>query len=137
MRWFKHDCTRQPSDTAHIPARAPLPRRYISAMGYAFEGCAQAELKGIVYDCSRGIAPSITDYLPALLPDTPAASSLPVLRQIQNPGANCVVDMGGLLDYLQVSRPFWMLVVIMVAYLLFVHIITYLGFLWLTKKEKR
>jgi hypothetical protein len=106
-------------------------------MGYAFEGYAQAEFKGISYDCSGGLAPSITAYLPTFLPNTPQINNPIVLRTIQSPGANCRVDLGSILGYFELFRPFWMVTVILIGYLFFFHIATYLGFLWLTKKEKR
>ncbi|WIA12817.1 hypothetical protein OEZ85_006447 [Tetradesmus obliquus] len=111
--------------------------RYISAMGYAFEGYAQAEFKGIKYSCAGGLAPSITAYLPIFLPNTPILRGTLVTGQLANPGADCVVELGSILEYFELFRPLWMIVVILVGYLLFFHIVTYLGFLWLTKKEKR
>lgn len=109
--------------------------RYISAMGYGFEGYAQAEFKGISYSCAGGLAPSIVAFLPTFLPNTPQISLASNL--VQNPGANCVVNLGSILDYFELFRPLWMVTVILIGYLGFFHIITYLGFLWLTKKEKR
>ncbi len=106
-------------------------------MGYAFEGYSRAEFRGVAYDCSGGLAPSILAYLPVFLPNTPQITSPFVLQQISNPGPNCRVDLGSILDYFELYRPFWEVTVILLGYLGFFHILTYLGFLWLTKKEKR
>lgn len=106
-------------------------------MGYGFAGYAQAEFSGVSYSCAGGLAPSIMAYLPAFLPNTPQISSPFVLRQIQDPGADCVVNLDSILGYFQLFRPYWMTAVILLGYLGVVHVATYLGFLWLTKKERR
>lgn len=107
-------------------------------MGYGFEGYAQAEFRDLYYNCSGGIAPDLLGFLPTFLPNTPILRGNTINNQLTNasPGG-CVVDLNSILDYFQLMRPFWMIAVILIGYLLFFHVVTYLGFLWLTKKEKR
>lgn len=111
--------------------------RYISAMGYGFEGYTRAEFRGVTYSCAGGLAPTIIAYIPSFLPNTTQINSPIVRNALSNPGPDCTVRLDSILDYFELFRPFWEVVVILLAYLGFFHIITYLGFLWLTKKEKR
>lgn len=68
--------------------------RYISAMGFAFEGYLTTEFAGGTFSCAGGLAPELTAYIPVLLPNTTVIAS-PLVRNILiNPGADCVVDLG-------------------------------------------
>ncbi|KAF8067234.1 ctr9 [Scenedesmus sp. PABB004] len=87
--------------------------RYISAMGFAFDGYAQAEFGGVSYSCAGGLAPSIVAFLPEFLPNTPAITSPLVLNQVNNPGPTCRVELGSILSYFDLFRPFWQTVVIL------------------------
>lgn len=111
--------------------------RYLSAMGYAFDGYAQAEFSGFAYSCASGLAPSISGFLPQFLPNTPILRSPASLRMIEAPGAGCVVQLDSILTYFNLSRPFWMTCVILLGYLGVLHIATFIGLMQLTKKEKR
>eukprot|EP00878_Enallax_costatus_P000100 GHUV01000134.1.p1 GENE.GHUV01000134.1~~GHUV01000134.1.p1 ORF type:complete len:870 (+),score=236.10 GHUV01000134.1:1054-3663(+) len=111
--------------------------RYLSAMGYAFEGYSRAEFLGVTYSCAGGLAPSIIAYIPTFLPNTSQINSPLVQNALKNPGSNCTVRLDSILDYFQLFRPFWMVSVILIGYLGFFHVLTYFGFIWLTKKEKR
>lgn len=106
-------------------------------MGYTFEGYTRAEFLGVTYSCAGGLAPSIIAYIPTFLPNTPRINSPLVQTALKNPGPDCVVNLDSILDYFQLFRPFWMVTVILIGYLGFFHILTYFGFIWLTKKEKR
>jgi ABC-type multidrug transport system ATPase subunit len=111
--------------------------RYISAMGFGFEGYARAEFLGVTYSCAGGLAPTIIAYIPTFLPNTAQINSPIVRNALTNPGKDCTVRLDSILDYFELFRPFWMVVVILLGYLGFFHIVTYIGFLYLTKKEKR
>jgi hypothetical protein len=106
-------------------------------MGYAFDGYGQAEFAGVAYSCANGLAPSIAGFLPEFLPNTPAIRTPLVSRAINNPGADCTVDMDTVLAYFSLFRPFWQTCVILVAYLVILHLATFGGLLQLTKKERR
>jgi hypothetical protein len=111
--------------------------RYVSAMGYAFEGYARAEFGGVGYSCAGGLAPSLMELLPRFFPNTPLLSSPALLAQVGSPSPGCVVDLDSLLTYFGLSRPFWLTAVILLGYLGVFHVATYGGFLLLTRKEKR
>jgi len=111
--------------------------RYISAMGYAFDGYAQAEFTDVTYSCANGLAPSIVDYLPEFLPNTPVIKTPAAMRQITNPGPSCVVHLDSILSYFSLYRPFWMTTVVLFGYLGVLHLATFGGLMQLTKKERR
>lgn len=124
------------ADSAFACPFLPFPR-YISAMGFAFDGYAQAEFTGVTYSCANGLAPSIVGFLPEFLPNTPIISTPTALRQITQPGAACVVHLDSILGYFSLYRPFWMTAVILFGYLGVLHLATFGGLMQLTKKERR
>ncbi|KAL6756257.1 ABC-2 type transporter-domain-containing protein [Haematococcus lacustris] len=111
--------------------------RWISAMGYAFGGLAQEELRHAAYNCSQGIAPGIVSLLPRLLPNTPALNSPLVSQSLNNPGASCELRGDALLQYFNLTRPFAATLGIMLGYLLVMHILTYLALVLVSRKERR
>jgi len=110
--------------------------RYLSTLGYAFDGYAQAEFGGVSYSCAGGLSPYMSSYLPTYLPNL-----LPVVRSqmgtMNQARPDCTIDLGKILDYFGLHRRFWVTCVILVGYLGVLHIATYLGLLMLTKKERR
>jgi hypothetical protein len=53
-----------------------MPRRWVSAEGYAFNAYSLAELQGGVIDCSSGVSSELLDVLPQFLPNTEQAWKL-------------------------------------------------------------
>jgi hypothetical protein len=64
-------------------------------MAFAFEGYATAEFSGSNFSCAGGLAPDLTAYIPALLPNTTVIASPIVRNVLTNPGPDCVVNLGG------------------------------------------
>ena len=106
-------------------------------MGYAFDGYAQAEFKGLTYSCADGLAPSIVGFLPEFLPNTPAIRGPQATRLLSNSGPNCVIQLDAILSYFDLYRPFWITTVILLVYLGVLHLATFGGLLMLSRKEKR
>jgi len=111
--------------------------RYLSSLGFAFDGYAQAEFTGVSYSCANGLSPYMGQFLPAFLPNTPQLRSPAALARFNRPGQECVVHLENILVYFNLYRPFWMTCVILVGYLGVLHVATYGGLLMLTKKERR
>ncbi|GBF87651.1 ABC transporter G family [Raphidocelis subcapitata] len=111
--------------------------RYISAMGFAFEGYSIAEFVGGSYSCAGGLASDILGYLPTFLPNTPAVSSPLVRGVLTNPGPDCVIDLGSILTYFGIAKPLWLVFVILIGYLAVLHVATYFAYLGLARKERR
>jgi hypothetical protein len=63
-------------------------------MAFAFEGYATAEFSGSTFSCAGGLAPDLTAYIPALLPNTTVVASPIVRNVLTNPGPDCVVNLG-------------------------------------------
>lgn len=63
-------------------------------MAFAFEGYTTAEFAGDTFSCAGGLAPDLTAYIPALLPNTTVIASPIVRNVLTNPGPDCVVDLG-------------------------------------------
>jgi len=111
--------------------------RYLSAMGYTFAGLLQLEFSGLTVSCAGGLAPGVVKILPKFLP-TVANLKLPfVTNQLKNPGADCSIDLSLVVQYFQVTYPFWLVVTILVGYWLVTHLLTFAGLLYLAKKERR
>ena len=111
--------------------------RYLSAMGYTFAGLLQLEFSGLTVSCAGGLAPGVVSILPKFLP-TVANLKLPfVTNQLKNPGADCSIDLSLVVQYFQVTYPFWLVVTILVGYWLVTHLLTFAGLLYLAKKERR
>lgn len=136
--------------------------RYISAMGYGFEGYTRAEFEDVTYPCSiPGLFNNtMFDYLPLLLPNANVTytgqgfnTTVPLADLRTNPlyatilsdqlqiqaeaNPNCIVNLGAIVTYFQLFRPMWTTFVILIGYLGVVHVLTYLGLLNLTRKERR
>ncbi|KAG1673764.1 hypothetical protein FOA52_002333 [Chlamydomonas sp. UWO 241] len=99
--------------------------RWLSAMGYTFDGLAQLELMGALYNCSGGAPNAVIDLLPALLPNTTLVTSPLVTGQLSQPGAGCVADTSAVLEFLGLSRPIAVTTGILLGYLIIVHLATY------------
>jgi hypothetical protein len=99
--------------------------RWLSAMGYSFDGLAQLELRGALYDCSGGLPESVISLLPGLLPNTTLVTSPLVTGQLAQPGEGCVADTSAVLAFLGLSRPIASTAAILLGYLLVVHLATY------------
>eukprot|EP00877_Chromochloris_zofingiensis_P013185 jgi/Chrzof1/811/Cz01g29200.t1 len=136
--------------------------KYISAMGYGFEGYTRAEFEDVTYPCSiPGLFNNtMFDYLPLLLPNANVTytgqgfnTTVPLADLRTNPlyatilsdqlqiqaeaNPNCIVNLGAIVTYFQLFRPMWTTFVILIGYLGVVHVLTYLGLLNLTRKERR
>src|SRR5512135_2294898 len=98
---------------AHLHTCCRCPCRYLSAMGFAFDGYAQAEFTGVTYSCASGLAPSIVGFLPKFLPNTPIIRSPAAASQLAGT-EGCVVHLDSILAYFSLFRPFWMTCVILV-----------------------
>lgn len=111
--------------------------RWVSAMGYAFDGFATAEFAGASYGCADGLAPDVVGFLPALLPNTAAVASPLVRDALLSPGADCAVDLDAVLAYFGAGRPLWATALILLAYLLVCHGLTFGAYVRLARREAR
>lgn len=73
----------------------------------------------------------------ATLTCSPQRRSPAAMQQLQGSGGDCVVHLDSILNYFALFRPFWMTCVILVGYLGVLHVMTFIGQLHLTKKERR
>ncbi|KAI8467922.1 MAG: hypothetical protein J3K34DRAFT_523385 [Monoraphidium minutum] len=111
--------------------------RYISAMAFAFEGFTTAEFKGGSYSCAGGLPADVIGYLPSFLPNTTSLQTPLVTRTLTSPGEGCVINLGAVLDYFNIFKPIWMIVVILAGYLGVLHLLTFGAYLLVGRKERR
>lgn len=111
--------------------------RWLSAMYYAFEGSSTAQYKNGTFSCGSGFGSNTIEYLPRMLPNT-GALQLPFVQNImRNPGPDCAVDTDKVLEYFNVTLPSWQVAVILLGYLLLMHLLTFLAFVVVARKERR
>jgi hypothetical protein len=112
--------------------------RYLSAMGYAFEGLTRAELSGRTYNCSSGMDPSRLTLIERLIPAAKGALDMPVVQQaLRNPGENCELHADAVLGLYGMERGFGMLAGVLVGYLAALHLATFLSLVMLSRRERR
>jgi len=111
--------------------------RWVSAMGYAFDGLAQLELSGDMYNCSSGAPGGVVQLLPQLLPNTTLLSSQLVTQQLQEPGQDCVADTDAVLQYLGHARPIGMTIGILLGYLGVLHVATLAALVYITRRAEQ
>ncbi len=107
-------------------------------MGYAFDGLAQVELAGLVYDCSGGVPEELVQVAPRLLPNTPLVNSTLVTGQLRSPGQNCEFHADAMLEFMGLMRPIGMTIGILLSYLCVVHLCTFAALIYVSRRaEKR
>jgi hypothetical protein len=106
-------------------------------MGYAFAGYSQLEFNGLSVSCQSGLSNTVVDTLPRYLPTVTLLRSDFVINTLKRPGADCEIQLSTITQYFGVSYTLWQVIVILLGYLLVVHLATFLGLLWLAKKERR
>ncbi|KIZ04851.1 hypothetical protein MNEG_3112 [Monoraphidium neglectum] len=111
--------------------------RYISATYYSFEAVAINEFRDGVLSCAQGLSDSQLAFLLGAFPNSSSSQRSQVKFFFSNPDKNCVVDTNSILEYFQFSRPFWMSVVILVAYLIACHLLTFGAMLVAARRERR
>lgn len=111
--------------------------RWVSALGYSFEGYVTAEFRGASVSCAGGLPAEVVAALPALLPNTAAVGSPAVRNALLRPGASCAIDLDEVLAYFSASRPPAAVVGVLCAYLAGLHGLTLLAYRRLAAREAR
>lgn len=110
--------------------------RYVSALYYAFEGLTTIEFKGRLFSCVNTVTAAQTALLPELLPNTPGVKS-GLLATILNSDGKCVVNGNAVLTYFGFNQGVSVTVVLLLAYLVVMHVLTFGALLLLAKRERR
>lgn len=114
--------------------------RWLSAMGYVYDGTVQAEFGGgRGLDCSGALASVANDsWLPRLLPGNELLSSPFVRSQIAaSAKEGCVTDASLIPEFFGAARPFGETVGILLAYLAAAHALTFAALTALTARRER
>jgi hypothetical protein len=127
---------RQCADGSPLPNSLP-PKRYLSALYYAYEGLAVVEFAGVRVPCSRGLDPAGATFLRELLPNTKLLRLKVVQSALERPGADCVADASAVLDYFGFARGFNASLGILAGYLLVAHVATYAAMVLVARRERR
>ncbi|GMH36516.1 hypothetical protein BSKO_04384 [Bryopsis sp. KO-2023] len=114
--------------------------QWFSAMGYTFNGAIRLEFDNQNYTCADGLGNVPQEEVQATLlkafPESGTAISL-ASSFLENPGEDCVFAGNAILDYFNAWIPYGGTVAILLSYLLILHILTFLGLVFLAKKDKR
>jgi hypothetical protein len=77
------------------------------------------------------------DNIKTLLPNNRFLKLPFVVKEIENPGPDCIADTDALLEYYSFGRPFDHTIVILLSYLAICHLCTYLAMIRVARKELR
>jgi hypothetical protein len=116
-----------------------VPVRWVSAVYYAFTAFVKGELgHGAGYTCDKGLLqPDLIALVRSLLPNTGVLRSSVVTNTLTNPGADCLVNPGAVLEYYSATAPAVVDLAALLGYLVILHIATFVGLVVLAKKERR
>ncbi len=115
----------------------PNPTRWISACGYAFAAVIRNQFQDTAFSCADGLNPSLVKTMQQLMPSSALLRSSAVERMLLRPGDDCVMDMNAVTSYFGINQEVWVYALALVAYLMVVHAMTFVGLLMLARKERR
>jgi hypothetical protein len=116
------------------------PVRWVSAVYYAFTAFVKGELGPGAggHRCDKGLLqPDQIALVRSLLPNTGALGSSVVTNTLTNPGADCLVNPGAVLEYYAATAPAFVDLAALLGYLVILHIATFVALVILAKKERR
>jgi hypothetical protein len=111
--------------------------RYISATYYSFEAVAINEFQDTYLSCASGLSSTELAFLLGAFPNTQDTQRNQMRMFFARPDPNCVFDTNQIVKYFEFWRPFWMSAVILIAYLLICHILTFVSMLVAARRERR
>lgn len=116
--------------------------QYFSAMGYTFEGAVLLEFGDRNFTCSEGVSAlgnstETAQALQFILPNTETASNPLVISTLRDPGEDCVLNGEAVNEFFDLDRSYGTTCGILIGYLAVLHVLTFLGLLFLAKKDKR
>lgn len=88
--------------------------------------------------CDEGLGPGFgIDNIRTLLPNNRFLKMPFVVKELQQPGADCIADTNALLTYYSFGRPFSQTFGILLGYLLICHLATYTAMIMVARRERR
>ncbi|KAI8468849.1 MAG: P-loop containing nucleoside triphosphate hydrolase protein [Monoraphidium minutum] len=111
--------------------------RYISATYYSFEAVSVNEFNATYLSCAAGLTPTEISFLLGAFPNSSNSQRNQMRLFFSNPSPDCVLDTQSILTYFNFHRPFWMSAVILLAYLVICHLLTFGAMLIAARRERR
>jgi hypothetical protein len=111
--------------------------RWISACNFYFAALLKNQFEGTYVSCAAGLNPSLLSMLRRLMPTSALIRSPVAARALTQPGPDCVLDLGAVLEYFDVRQPMWVYGLSLAAYLLILHGLTFWALMALARKERR
>jgi hypothetical protein len=111
--------------------------RWLSALGYATNTLVKYEFSGVTYSCAEGTSASTVSLIQQLLPSTALLQTTLFNNTMTNPGPECLIDPSALVEYFGAEWPAWINLLALGVYLLVLHCATFLGLIFLARRERR
>jgi hypothetical protein len=112
--------------------------RWVAASGYVFEILVQTQLGGEVFACnSNSLEGGFLDLLQELFPKTSVFQKQVVTASFQAALPSCVLDASGMAGYYRAFSSIWVCFGALLAYLLVLHAMSYLGLCLSSKRGRR
>jgi ATP-binding cassette subfamily G (WHITE) protein 2 len=114
--------------------------KWVSAMGYTWNGITKIEFQNRNFTCSEGAGILIPDLQGAInegLPNLDRGQAAVFTNVVSDPDPDCVLNTNRLLDFFDIDTPFWTTMLILLGYLGILHLLTFAGLKLLAVRDKK
>lgn len=114
--------------------------RWVSAMGYTWNGITKIEFENRNFTCADGVGVLIPDLQAAVtegLPNLDGGQASIFTNIVSDPDPDCVLNTNRILNFFDIDTPFWTTMCILLGYLGVLHILTFAGLKLLANKDKK